>query len=361
MKAGLRMRRVTLADVAQAAGVGVATVSRALGEHADVSNATRERVREAAMLLGYRPSVTARALRSGGFHAISAVVPDAGWGWWEPVVQSASTAAAAAGYQLMVHPVAGATGGVTAVLNGLANVPTEGVIIISVPDQQAAREACDRISLPAVAIDDTSRDVLFPTVSAQNRLGARSVVEHLLSMGHESIAVVTGSLDAGDDAGKWGDGLFMEERLAGYRDALTAAGLTVDADLVVSSSNPFDERRETWPEFEALLDRRRIDAVFCVADLIAAPILRTLRRRGLRVPEDVAVAGFDDERAALLLDPQLTTARQPYQEMGASAVELLLASIAGERTQPGRHELPTELVVRASSGQGAVVTGTRRK
>jgi LacI family transcriptional regulator len=164
-------------------------------------------------------------------------------------------------------------------------------------------------------------------------------------MGHKTIAVVTGSLDAGDDAGKWGDGLFMEERLAGYRDALTAAGLTVDADLVVSSSNPFDERRETWPEFEALLDRRRIDAVFCVADLIAAPILRTLRRRGLRVPEDVAVAGFDDERAALLLDPQLTTARQPYQEMGASAVELLLASIAGERTQPGRHELPTELVV----------------
>jgi LacI family transcriptional regulator len=349
------MRRVTLADVAQAAGVGIATVSRAMGEHADVSSATRERVREAARRLGYRPSVTARALRNGGFHAISAVVPDAGWGWWEPVVQAASIAAVDAGYQLIVHPVAGATGGMAAVLDGLVNVPTEGVIMISVPDQQAARDACDRIALPAVAIDDTSRSVLFPTVSAQNRDGARSVVEHLLSTGRTSIALVTGSL--AEDDGKWGDGRFLEERAAGYRDALIAAGLTVDADLQVSAATPFDEQRDIWPEFEALLDRRHVDAVFCVADLIAAPILRTLRRRGLQVPDDVAIAGFDDERAAILVDPQLTTVRQPYQQMGATAVELLLASIAGERAKSSRYELPTELVIRASSvPRGAIGT-----
>jgi len=339
--------RVTLADVSRIAGVGVATVSRALGEHPDVSPSTRERVRAAAQQLGYRPSVAARALRNGGFHAISAVVPDAGWGWWEPVVRSASVAAAAAGYQLMVHPVAGAVGGVASVVEGLVNVPTEGVIMISVPDQHAARIACDRIGLPAVAIDDTSRHVQFPTVSAQNRQGARDVVEHLLSTGRRSISFVTGSLESEDE--RWGDGLFLDERLSGYREALDQVGIEFDPALVVTTTRPFDVQRTWVPELDQLLDRRTVDALVCVADLMAAPVLRTLRRRDLRVPEDVAVVGFDDETAAVLVDPQLTTVRQPYEDLGSTAVELLLAVVAGEHLSAARRELPTSVIVRASS------------
>lgn len=341
-------RRVTLTDVSRAAGVGIATVSRALGEHPDVSEATRERVRAVARELGYRPSVTARALRSGGFHAISAIVPDAGWGWWEPVVRAAYRAAADEGYQLIVHPVAGADGGTAAVVEGLANVPTEGVIVVSVPDQDAVREACDRISLPAIAIDDTSRNVRFPTVSARNREGARAAVGHLVEQGRRSIALL--SADLGPEATEWGDGLFIDERAAGYREALEAAGIPFDESFVIRCADPFDEERGGWPELEAALaNGLEIDAIFCVADLMAAPALRTLRARGMRVPEDVSLIGFDDERAAVLVDPQLTTMRQPYAEMGRLAVELLLRSIRGETLDEGRHEIDTRLIERAST------------
>lgn len=338
-------KKITLADVSREAGVGIATVSRALGDHPDVSSATREKVREIARRMGYRPSMAARALRSGEYHAISAIIPDNGWGWWEPVVHAAFEAASAAGYQLMVHPVAGAPGGVGSVIDGLTNVPTEGVIIISVPDQEDARRACDRISLPAVAIDDTSRTIQFPTISSRNRAGARAVVDHLLSEGRRSVALLRGT-----PGPLWGDGQFLEDRAAGYRDALDAAGIAVDERWVVDVEDPFDESVATWPELDAALaGGLEIDALFCVADLMAAPALRSLRAAGKSVPGDVAVAGFDDERAALLLDPQLTTVRQPYEAMGRMAVELLLEAIDGVATPHVRHELDTRLVVRRSS------------
>lgn len=340
-------RKVTLADVSKAAGVGMATVSRAMGDHPDVSEATRDRVRAIAADLGYRPSVAARALRTGGFRAISAIVPDAGWGWWEPVVRAAHTAATARGYQLLVHP-ADSEGGLAATVDGLSSIPTEGVIVISVPDQDAVREACDRIGLPAVAIDDTSRATRFPTVSAANRDGAREVVEHLIAQGRRTIAMVRGHLDSASS--EWGDGLFLDERTLGYRDALEAAGIAVDESLIVDCADPFDETRTTFPEFEAFLaGGRRIDAVFCAADLMAAPVYRSLRAGGMVVPEDVAVAGFDDERAALLVDPQLTTVRQPYAELGTLAVDMLLRAVAGDPVAEGRTEIAPALVVRAST------------
>lgn len=340
-------QRVTLADVSRAAGVGIATVSRALGGHPDVSEATRERVRSIAAELGYRPSVAARALRTGGFHAISAIVPDAGWGWWEPVMRAAHGAATARGYQLLVHPV-DAEGGLTATVDGLANIPTEGVIVVSVPDQDAVRAACDRIGLPAVAIDDTSRATRFPTVSTANREGARLVVEHLIAQGRRSIAMAQGFF--ADPSPEWGDGLFLDERAQGYRDALEAAGIAVDDRLIIDCSDPFDETRATFPEIDALLaDGPPVDAIFCVADLMAAPVLRSLRAAGRAVPADVAVAGFDDERAALLVDPQLTTARQPYESMGTTAVENLLQIITGDALPEQRVELAPQLIVRAST------------
>lgn len=340
--------RVRLTDIARAAGVGVATVSRALGDHPDVGEATRTRVRAIAQDLGYRPSVAARALRTGGFRAVSVIVPDDAWGWWEPVVRAAFEAAGSAGYRLTAHPVAGAEDGVAAVIEELADVPIDGVIIICVPDQQGARDACDRLALPAIAIDDTSRNLRFPTVSPRNRDGARTLVRHLIARGHHSIAMLRAVL--GEDEKQWGEGLFIDERVAGYREALDAARIPYDGRLVIDCPHPFDEAQPDWPGLDALLKTGpRPDALFCVADMIAAPALRTLRRHGLTVPEDMSVAGFDDERAARLLSPQLTTIRQPYYTMGHKAVELLLRLIDGEALPYERHELDVELIVRGST------------
>ena len=343
-------RKVTLADVSRAAEVGVATVSRALGDHPDVSEATRQRVRAVARSLGYRPSATARALRTGEYRAISVIVPDAGWGWWEPVVRAAFKAAAEVGYYLMAHPVAGTKGGAAAIVEALANVPTDGVIVIGVPDQDGVREACDRIALPAIAIDDTSRTVRFPTISAQNREGARLAVEHLISLGRRSIALLRPNM--GMETDNWGDGLFIDHRTLGYRDALDSAGITFDESLIIDCTDPFNETRKHWRELEAELSTGvRIDAMFCAADTMAAAALRTLRAHGLKVPEDVSIVGFDDERAAILVDPQLTTIRQPYEEMGCYAVELLLRKIQGEHVDIRRYEFVTELVRRSSTDE----------
>jgi LacI family transcriptional regulator len=342
--------RSSLADVALAAGVSRATASRALNGRPEVSEETRQRVEDVAERLGYRPSGTARALRQGTFRAISAIVPDRVWGWWEPVLAVASQAASEAGFHLLVHPIAGTDGGLAAVAEGLAHVPTEGVIVVSVPDQESVRRACDRIDLPVVAIDDTSRGLRMASVSVRNRAGARRLTEHLIAQGCRRIVCV-GALTE-DAAPHWGDGLFAAERIAGFQEALDAEGPAVTG-AVLDWPAPGDESAADVPELAALLAAGpRPDAVFCLADMIAAPVLRTLSAHGLSVPQDLILAGFDDERAALLLNPQLTTMRQPYAALGRAAVDLLLRSVGGEQVPEQRHEFDVELVVRDSTNRG---------
>jgi LacI family transcriptional regulator len=339
-------RRVTLTDVSRAAGVGIATVSRAMGDHPDVSDATRDRIRAVAKELGYRPSAAARALRRGELRTISIIVPNFVWGWWEPVVHACIETASDAGYQVLVHPVAERHGGLAASIDTLTDVPTEGVVVISVPDQQSVREACDRIGIPGVAIDDSSIDIHFASISAANHPGAREVVDHLVSTGRSRIAFLGPTFAEGHDF--WGDLLYLREREQGYRDALDAAGIPFDERRVIQTA--FDETAPRCPELGALLDEDpEIDAVFCAFDQLAASALRELAARGLHVPEDIAVAGFDDERAAVLVTPQLTTARQPYAEMGRTAAELLLRALSGDAPEVARYEFPTQLIIRAST------------
>ncbi|MFF1831472.1 LacI family DNA-binding transcriptional regulator [Paenarthrobacter sp. NPDC058040] len=328
---------MTLADVSKAAGVGVATVSRALAaeEHRDVSASTRARIREIADQLGYRPSTTARALRSGGYHAISVVVPDDAWGWWEPTVRSAYQAAADKGYQVLVHPIAGRKGGAASVVESLANVPTEGVLLFGSAGDISVKEAADRLRLPVVTIDDVTEETVLPTIATDNRSGACEAVAHLAAIGNTRIAYVgSGNEDA-----------LSRARLSGYHDALAAAGLPADKDLIVSCSRWVDESVVTHPEVDRLIDQiQDIDAIFCEFDLMAAPVLRSLRAKGLRVPADISVVGFDGERAAQLLDPPLTTMRQPYEEMGEKAVLLLLKAIGGQAISPQRQLLKPRLI-----------------
>lgn len=335
-------RRATLADVAKAVGLGKATVSRALAvqDHPDVSASTRERVRKVAKDLGYRPSVTARALRSGKFRALSVIVPDEGWGWFEPIVLSAFRAAAAEGYQLLVHPVAGMEGGEAAVVRSLVDVPTEGVIVSGSASDTTLRDAAANINLPIVAIEDRARTVVIPTISVQNRAAARSAVEHLIGLGRQRIAIL---LPQEEDH-------YVSERLAGYFDAIDAAELPRDSDLVIRCADEEDGMAVGWPELDQKLRRGvHIDGLFCIGDHLAGPALRSLRVAGLSVPHDAAVVGFDDWSLARLLDPALSTMRQPYTSMGVEAVKTLLRAIQGENVEVARVEFPAELIIRGSS------------
>lgn len=338
------VQKVRLSDVSAAAGLGIATVSRALADerHPDVSEATRKRVRSIAEELGYRPSAIARALRSGSYRSMSVVIPDDTWGWWELVVRGAFRAAADAGYQLLVHPVGGPDRGHADVIDSLANVPSEGVLVFGAAENAEAVASARRLKIPIVAVDDTAGTPLVPTVSVDNRAGAREAVTYLASLGRSRIAMVVAH-----------ESVYAKDRESGYREALEAAELGATAH-VVTVTDPSDDGT-TWPELDDLLrGATAIDALFCESDGIAATAIRSVRAAGLTVPDDIAVVGFDDERIALVTDPPLTTMRQPLAAMGARAVDMLLNAIDGETAEPSLVLLPAELVIRRSTSRAPV-------
>jgi DNA-binding LacI/PurR family transcriptional regulator len=210
-----------------------------------------------------------------------------------------------------------------------------GVLLIS-----AHRRHPLTVTLPAarIAIRSTGRPphgVDLPFADVDNYDGARQAVEHLLLRGRRTIATIAGPPDLAAAA----------DRLAGYRRALEAAGLQVPPVAYGDFSHAAGAHAMGW-----LLNRApRLDAVFVASDLMAAGALQTLRRAGRRVPDDVAVVGFDDAPLASFTTPALTTIRQPVEELGAVAAELLLAAASGEDVAHNSPILPTELVIRASS------------
>lgn len=326
--------RVTLADVSKRAGVGVATVSRALAQepHRDVSPATRERIRKIADELGYRPSLAARALRSGDYRALSVIVPDFEWGWWEPVVRSAYNAAEEHGYHLLVHPVGERRDGPAGTISALSNVPTDGVIVLGYGASREVQEAAAALRLPVVSVDDTVTQPILPTVSVDNRAGGRMATEHLLSQGLKRVAYVGNTWKAD----------FVDQRIQGYRDAHESAGIEVDEQLILTCENPAGDPPLTFKELDDMLAAGvRFDGMFCEYDRMAGPALRSLRRAGLTVPGDVAVVGYDDEESAKLTDPPLTTIRQPYEQLGALAVSLAIQAQSSPLAAERRTIIPT--------------------
>lgn len=339
------MARVTLNDVSRTAGVSIATASRALSprEHPDVSRETRERLRAVADELGYRPSLAARAFRRRDFHAVSIVVPDGQWGWWEPAVRAAYGAARAQGCNAFVQPTTALrddSGDVADVIAALAEVPTEGVLLFGSAADSRMLASAETLRLPVVAIDNAADEVVVPTFAADSRRGVQLAVEHLLDLGRRRIAYV----------GSDGDLLFQRERRESHRSTLVAAGITADPELVVQDLSADDPAVDVLPAVEALLaSDASVDAVLCESDAVAASVLRSLRRAGRRVPEDVSVVGFDDSPLALALDPPLTTVHQPYEQLGRDAIELLLQQIDGAQAPVGRTRLAPTLTVRAST------------
>jgi len=234
------------------------------------------------------------------------------------------------------------SGDVVDVIAGLAEVPTEGVLILGSAGDARMLETAQSLRLPVVAIDNAADEVLVPTVGVDNRLGVLLGMRHLHSRGRRRIAYV----------GTGGDLPFHNARREGCREALAEAGIALDPALMLEDPAADDLATVLLPAVEALLGAgTEIDAILCESDGGAAPVLRSLHRAGLTVPADVGVIGFDDSAVAVALDPPLTTVRQPFEQLGESAIEMLLGLIGGAAPAPGRTLLPPSLVVRASTGE----------
>ncbi|WP_432497142.1 LacI family DNA-binding transcriptional regulator [Kineococcus gypseus] len=329
--AGRREGRVTIVDVARAAGVSVATVSKAVNRRDGVAPATHRRVMAAAAELGYDPAPAPRpARRRTGVVAV--LVAE-----FEPfsleVLRGASRAVGGSGYELLAH--AGAVGGERAgwehrSLARLAGTLVDGAVVVA-PTAPAAGAA-----VPVVAVDPRSGPSWPATVDPDDVGGACAATRHLLDLGHRRIAHVRGRADLEHS----------HLRELGYREALRTAGVPLDPALV-RGGHRAPGAREVARALLAL--PQPPTAVFAADDAAALRVVEAARGLGLRVPGDLSVVGFEDVPGAARCTPALTTVVRRPQEVGAEAVRLLLDLLEGRRGQ--QHvRLPAHVVVRGSTG-----------
>jgi LacI family transcriptional regulator len=335
-------KRPTSADVATEAGVSRTTVSFVLNERADVKipAETRQRVLSAAARLGYHPHGPARQLAAGRSHVIALVLRQtaeqiAADAVLVETLRGLAGAARTGGFRILVEPAA--PDGPDSTLAALVRAQHVDGLIVSGPriDDPSLVALADE-GFPIV-IQGTYPGLSVTSVDVDNVAGARRAVEHLVTLGHRRIACITNAPLAYTAA---------QDRVDGYRQAMVSAGVPLSDDLVVEAAFDAPSGHRAMVE---LLGREPIDAVFVASDVVALGAIGALREAGRRVPDDVSVVGFDDIPLAAFFDPPLTTVRLPAYELGQAAGRALLERITGQAI-PTRTLLPTELIVRASTG-----------
>ena len=331
-------RSATIRRVADRAGVSIATVSRAFGDPTRVSDELRVRVHEAARSLNYRASRAARALRVGTSQTVGVVIPDLQNPFFTGVVRGIDLVLQAAGYTLLLS---NADEDAARERNILETFQAEGVAgIIFVPISDGRGRYGDMPSPPVhtVAVDRLPLNLHADLVTVDNIEGTRIGVAHLLALGHRQVALLSGPSRHSTAI----------EREEGYRQAIRAAGVPLRADLVYRGDFRDGGGYDGMKALLAL--RRRPTAVFVANNLMTLGALRALHEAAIRIPDEIALVGFDDMPWAPSLNPPLTAVSQPSQEIGSAAADLLLDRIARPDRAVRHVILRTQLVVRASCG-----------
>ena len=338
--------RPTLDEVAARAGVGRGTVSRVINGSPQVSPRAKAAVEQAIDELGYVPNRAARALVTQRTDSVALVVSESeervfGEPFFAGIVRGISSGLADTTLQLWLA-MAQSPLERERLTQHLTNQHVDGVLLLSLHDADPLPGLLAQRDLPTVLGGRPARMLAAGAqvdsyVDVDNAGGARLAVDHLLRNGRRRVATIAGPQDMGVGVA----------RLAGYRDALSAAGPEVSRDLVAYGD--FSEASGATAARRLLAARPDLDAVFAASDLMAAGALRVLRELGRRVPQDVAVVGFEDSPLANQTDPPLTTVHQPVEEMGRQMARLLVDLIRGEPDDPPYVLLDTHLVRRASA------------
>jgi DNA-binding LacI/PurR family transcriptional regulator len=348
----------TIRDVARRAGVSTATVSRVISGTVAARPQTRARVLAAAETLGYRPSAVARSLKLRTTRTLGLLVTDIQNPYYPEIVRAVEDAALERNLAVLLCNGADDPGREETYLELLVDRRVDGIIIASSGLQERHGAWLARRSVPVVLVNWTAPDLQLPAILGDNRAGGRMATEHVLSLGHRRIGHL--SAPARNAA--------AAERLSGIREALLGAGLDPGSLVVVEGDGQVAGGERAALE---LLDRMpAITAIICYNDLTAIGAVRALRARGLRIPADVSVVGYDDIALSAWVDPPLTTIAQRTSEMGGWAVRRLGELIGradgapsgdGSRVGAGGDGaegsrgplpviLPVELRVRASTG-----------
>lgn len=329
---------LTLKDIAQMSGVSRSTVSRVINGATNVDEQTRHKVQEIIERINFQPNMAARGLAVGRTKVLGLVIPNAvGTIFSDPyfplLIQGVSTACNARDYSVMLwlaEPEYERRTIGQILYSGLA----DGFIIASMLTEDPLIEHLVESKRPFTTVGRHPTNHKINYIDVDNRSGAAQAVSYILLNGHRRVATITGPLNM----------IAGQDRFLGYQEALRDRGIPFNPDLVAEGD---------FSDQGGYLTMRRLlchrpDAVFVASDAMAFAAMRAIKEAGLRIPDDIAVAGFDDIPAAALSNPPLTTVRQPIQRTGALAAETLIDLINHPDSQPRRVVLPTELVIRSS-------------
>lgn len=317
-------KTATIRDVASAAGVSVATVSRALNASGRVSSQTAEGVLEAARAVGFRPNRIGRQLRATRTKTIGVLLPSLNHPVFAECLQGMEAAIHDRDHAMVLATTGYRVDQEEQVSERLLQQRVDG-LILTVADAQRSDvlDKLDAEGIPYVLVfnqpePSSSKRHARPSVSVDNRLASRQMVGHLLALGHRRIHMVAGQFQQSDRS---------RQRYLGYTEAMQASGHAASPPLEVAFN-----ATDTRAELQDLLSRRHPPtALFCSNDQLALTTMRDLRSLGLRVPDDIAMAGFDGVRVGEWVTPVLTTVVQPMADIGRTAVELLMRLLGGER------------------------------
>ena len=333
--AGTPSRDITISAIAAEAGVSAPTVSRVLNGRGDVAPATRERIEKLLRTHGYRRRGHRSRDRVG---LIDLVFNDLDSPWAVEIIRGVEDVAHQSGAGVVVSAIHRRATSARQWLDNVRTRVSDGIILVTTDLDPSLKEELRDLKVPAVVIDAVGvPDLATPTIGATNWSGGLSATEYLIELGHRRIGFVEGRPEL------W----CSRARMDGYRAALEMAGLTVEADLIASGEYTYESGFQAGRSLFTGEDPPT--AVFVSSDQMALGVYEALRQRGLRVPDDVSVVGFDDLPEARWSSPPLTTVRQPLADMGRMAVRTIQRIVRDENIESSRIELATQLVVRDST------------
>lgn len=325
-------------DVAKLANVSTSTVSRVLTKPEVVQKETREKVLKAIEELNYKPNLVARQFRRNETKIILVVVPNITEQFFSKILKGVDNVASKHGYQVLLCDTGNSIEKEREYINLLHQKQADGIILLTA---RVGRKELLGIAkqFPIVLACEYMDDVDIPTVSINNVSSARKMTEYLIQLNHRKIAHITGYMS----------GIISRDRLEGYKQALAMNGIDCYPDYIQEGDATIQSGYDQMIKLMSL--ELPPTAVFAHNDEMAIGAISAAKDIGLKVPQDVAIVGFDDLEMAMIIEPKLTTVHQPRYEIGRKAMELLLILIKEEKMKVKKFIMEYELIIRESSGQ----------
>lgn len=333
--------QASIKDVARIAGVSIATVSRCINDPGCVREVTREKVQSAILETGYSPNTLAQSFRRGKTHVIMVVLPSVGDPFFTGVMRGIRSVASGQGYSILINETQFNTMTADEIGAMVVSRQVDGIVLLASlsPFGTEILSSNSQRALPIVIGCETISPELagFPGVHIENETAAREATGYLLKMGHRKIAFIRGQETS----------LLTRDREKGYRSRMHEAGIPVPEGWVVEGNLTIDGAMQATGR---LLDHpQRPTAIFCANDEMAMGCMHAVKTAGLKIPGDISIMGFDDTRYAAIVDPPLTTIRQPAEEIGERVMHRLLHEIETGRSLTADAEIVShKLIIRRS-------------